>query len=284
MKKTIPQFDEVHAIIKQTEDTIDAIYKGSNDFVEPPLPLNFRVLKEAVRESERLQEKHDQLARLYDELESYSFALSNIVRSPLRRINSYANILAEEDGKNGADKMVSAIIKNTKELNHQFDCFIDLINLSRKVLRKKSVSVQNIISAIYKNEFSQAVSSQLHLTEMRDTEAEPELAERVIREILCNSFRFRKKKGRLQINAGWDEEKHAYFIEDNGIGFPPEYAESVFDLFKRLNKEDEYPGAGTGLTAVKKIIALHRGKVWIEAASGIGCTVFFAFKRKDDDN
>ncbi|MFP4385236.1 MAG: sensor histidine kinase [Spirochaetia bacterium] len=280
MKNTTLQFDEVRSIIKQTEDTIDAIYKGTPNKAEPALPLNFRVLKEAVGESERLQKKNLQLAQLYYDLESYSFALSNIVRAPLRRIKGYANVLADDviDNNNDAGGMVSAIIKNTKELSDQLDCFIDIINISRKNPQMKSVSIKNILSSIYKNEFADTDSSDLHIREMPDTEADPELAERVIREILSNSFRFRKKKGRLRIHTGWDSEKKVFYISDNGIGFPPEYSEAVFELFRKLNKEVEYPGTGTGLTVVKKIIELHKGRIWIEARSGTGCSVYFTFK------
>ncbi|HLP18661.1 MAG TPA: ATP-binding protein, partial [Chitinophagales bacterium] len=61
-------------------------------------------------------------------------------------------------------------------------------------------------------------------------------------------------------------------VEDNGIGFEPEYSEKIFGLFQRLHGRSEYAGTGIGLAIVKKIVENHRGIVLAKGKQGQGAT------------
>ncbi|MEZ4473030.1 MAG: ATP-binding protein [bacterium] len=62
-------------------------------------------------------------------------------------------------------------------------------------------------------------------------------------------------------------------VQDNGIGIDERYHQQVFELFRRLNHQDDYPGAGTGLNLVRRIVEDHRGTIGITSAPGAGTTV-----------
>ena len=105
--------------------------------------------------------------------------------------------------------------------------------------------------------------------------------------ILSNAIKFRKASGSVEINVHSTklsrQEKHVlglrgnnnfYKIEvqDNGIGFEPEYSEKIFQIFQRLNGKSEYPGSGIGLAICKKIVEKHNGLIFAKSLPDQGAT------------
>jgi signal transduction histidine kinase len=61
-------------------------------------------------------------------------------------------------------------------------------------------------------------------------------------------------------------------VQDNGIGFDPEYNEKIFDTFTRLNSKDQYEGTGLGLSLARKIVERHGGFIHANGVIGVGAT------------
>jgi signal transduction histidine kinase/tetratricopeptide (TPR) repeat protein len=65
-----------------------------------------------------------------------------------------------------------------------------------------------------------------------------------------------------------------YSVEDNGVGFPPEVAEKIFDLFWSAHDRAEYKGTGVGLAIVKRIVERHGGRAWASSRPEGGATFY----------
>ena len=71
------------------------------------------------------------------------------------------------------------------------------------------------------------------------------------------------------------------WVQDNGIGIPPEAHERIFDMFERMHGQEEYPGTGIGLTIVRKAMDRMGGRVGVESEPGKGSRFWIELDRTE---
>jgi light-regulated signal transduction histidine kinase (bacteriophytochrome) len=59
-------------------------------------------------------------------------------------------------------------------------------------------------------------------------------------------------------------------VEDNGVGFDQQFSRQIFQIFHRLNSNDQFEGTGIGLALCEKIVTNHHGLIDAEAVEGSG--------------
>jgi len=105
----------------------------------------------------------------------------------------------------------------------------------------------------------------------------------VFANLIDNAIKYMKPQGEARIHVGCSNggDTHTFFVRDSGLGIHANDHGRVFRLFTRL-ANDGPAGEGLGLTAVKKIVEKHGGRVWVESALGEGSTFWFTLPKEMD--
>ena len=104
--------------------------------------------------------------------------------------------------------------------------------------------------------------------------------EQVFQNLISNAVRHMDKKmGKIRIGCRENNLEWTFFVEDNGPGIARQHFERIFQIFQTLKPRDEVESTGIGLSIVKKVVELHKGRVWLESEVGQGSTFFFTLPK-----
>jgi signal transduction histidine kinase len=108
------------------------------------------------------------------------------------------------------------------------------------------------------------------------------LLRQVFVNLFGNALKFSRSLDDALVEVGVAADDTAFttvFVRDNGVGFPPQHAQRLFDSFSRFHGRD-YPGHGIGLDIVKQIVERHGGQAWAEPGSPRGAVFYVRLPRR----
>jgi len=113
----------------------------------------------------------------------------------------------------------------------------------------------------------------------------PTEIKQLFQNLVMNAIKFRKPDviPQIKITASKKYGFWEFICKDNGIGIEEQHKERIFIIFQRLHTRTEYQGSGIGLSRCKKIVELHRGKIWVESAPRIGSMFHFTLPNGTKD-
>jgi light-regulated signal transduction histidine kinase (bacteriophytochrome) len=228
----------------------------------------------------------EEVKRKNKELESFSYSVSHDLRSPLRSIQGFSQMLLEEcrdtlsdKGKKSLDRIVAA----SARMGQLIEGLLNLSRVTRAEIGHESVDLSSIARELVAELRQQESGRQVEcvIGESVVAHGDPTLLRLVLQNLLGNAWKFTGRQERARIEFGTSEEssERAYFVRDNGAGFEMSYADKLFGAFQRLHGEQEFPGIGIGLATVQRIVDRHGGRVWAVGAPGKGATISFTLKR-----
>lgn len=246
-----------------------------------------RTAESALRElnidlEARVKSRTAELESSLRELESFSYSVSHDLRSPLRGINGFASLLAEDYGEkldDTARDYLNRISSATVRMGNLIDELLDLSRISRLPMRKIEIDLAAVGRSI--------------VEEFRDTEpmreievviaphvpvrADPGLIHIALSNLLGNAWKFTcgKDRPRIEFGSRTVDGEQQIFVLDNGAGFDMSNSQLLFRPFSRLHRPSEFPGTGIGLATVARIIQRHGGRIWADAQVGQGAGFYF---------
>jgi signal transduction histidine kinase len=248
-----------------------------------------RQATELKHHSREMSAMNENLTNANKDLESFSYSVSHDLKSPLRRLRSFLDILEEDAGptlnKPGRESL--AII--TMEARKMTELINDLLiygRIGRTDMRLAPTNLRPLIDEVIRNLEPELKHREVDwkIDPLPDVMCDPGLLRQALANLIDNAVKFTRGRKPARIEIGVlpsksDDKEVTFYIKDNGSGFDMQYASSLFEPFQRLHTQEEFEGTGVGLANVHRIIRRHGGRVWAEAATDKGATFYFTLKR-----
>jgi light-regulated signal transduction histidine kinase (bacteriophytochrome) len=245
----------------------------------------------------RVQERTKQLGvanqvleRSNLDLQQFAYVASHDLQSPLRSISGFVQLLQMEyRGK--LDEQAQDWIRRTVQSIRQMQTLIrDLLSYSRVDARSRPFT-RIPFSDIVGDALTQ-LDSSIHDSAAQVTwDALPEvLGDRsqlvqLVQNLIGNGLTYRgSDPPRIHLSAKHSGEEWIFSVRDNGIGIPPQFHQQIFEIFKRLHDQKEYPGTGIGLAVCRRVVNRHGGRIWVESEFGHGSTFCFTIPEGTEPN
>jgi PAS domain S-box-containing protein len=235
----------------------------------------------------KVSERTAQLETVNKELEAFTYSVSHDLRAPLRIIDGFATILAE-DAVGLDERMmrnVKTIARNATRMGQLIDDLLNFSRLGRTQIKIANVDMRNLVDQVL-DEFHSAdivKATKISVKKISPAHGDASLIKQVWVNLLSNAIKYSSKKAQPEVEVGMmnDTGVPTWYVKDNGAGFSMEYASKLFGVFSRLHKQDEFEGTGVGLALVQRIITRHGGKVWADAKINEGATFYFTLTNEE---
>lgn len=232
-----------------------------------------------------VEERTNQLQEKNKELETFSYSVSHDLKTPLRHIQGYSNILFEEYSSKldkEAIRLINIINKSTDKMANLIDDLLEYTKTIQHNINPEEIDVNELIRQIIK-EFDDEINIKnikINIQNLDKIKGDLSMIKQVFVNLISNAIKFTRYKNKPYIEIGSIMKKNkkeiTYYIKDNGAGFDMKYMDKAFKVFQRLHNETEFQGTGIGLAIVKKIIDKHGGKLWAESKIDAGATFYFS--------
>lgn len=238
---------------------------------------------------ESVTERTLQLEESNKELEAFAYSVSHDLRAPLRGIDGFSQVLADElkdDLSPEGQRYLYRIRFNAQRMQELIDDLLRFSRLSRQELRHEKVDVNRIVVELrhLMDADPNGARCDWHVEDLPACQGDPGLIRQVFSNLFDNARKYAGNRDQPKIEVGalsLDEEHQrvTYFVRDNGVGFDMAYADKLFGVFQRLHRAEEYEGTGVGLATVQRIVRRHEGRVWAESAPDEGATFYLTLEK-----
>ena len=216
------------------------------------------------------------------ELETFAYSVAHDLKAPLRGIDGYSRLLMEDhlDKLDDEGRMfVETIHNSSNEMGQLIDDLLDYSRLERRELQTNRIELRPLVDSTLQSKRREVTDREIDfVVEVNGCSviADTSGLTQSLNNYLDNAIKFtgRIAHPRIEIGSRETEKTCVLWVKDNGVGFDMKYHNRIFEIFQRLNRNEEYPGTGIGLAIVRKAMERMGGKAWAESEVGKGATFY----------
>ena len=235
-----------------------------------------RDLTERRKGEEELKASEARLRQSVLELERFAYTISHDLRSPLRAIQGYSHFLSERlagrldpESLGMLQRMGTAAVR----LDHLIRDLLSYSAVARTEIHPEEVDLDEILEYMASH-YPQLSKASLRIRKpLGRVRVQPSFLIQVLSNLLDNAVKFVPHDRMPEVDV-WtergEEGRTLLFVQDNGIGIPPEAWGKIFEPFTRLNPSGDAEGTGIGMAIVKTAVERMGGRVSLESELGKG--------------
>lgn len=260
-------FENYHIPLKDNEGKIYGVLTIGHDITN------------IMEANDQLETVNAKLLKSNRDLEQFAYVASHDLQEPLRKIQTFTNLLGEHLNDPVQLKKYQEKINQSSSRMQQL--IQDVLNFSR-ISNAEEAFVQVDLNSIIrhlKTDFELLLREKhavINCPVLPVIKGIPLQITQLFSNLISNSLKYTKHNPVIDIS--WqqltEDEVRQYpklnfmipYLEitftDNGIGFEPEYSEKIFAIFQRLHGKQAYSGTGIGLALCRKIVENHNGVIY----------------------
>lgn len=243
-----------------------------------------------IESEDLLRHKNKELERYIESnisLENFANIASHDLKSPLRTILSFTQLLEREIKDDLSDKnkiFFSHIIKSSKNMQVLIDNILLFSKLSAVELNIEEIVFQPFLDFTI-TQIQDEVNASNSIIRFKNIpqfiRTDKVKVGQVLQNLIRNGIKFKRPNTKPEITISIvNQDTHWQInVEDNGIGIEEKYVDEIFQIFKRLNRKGDYPGSGIGLSTCQKIVKSFGGEIWVNSIVGQGSTFSFTIPK-----
>lgn len=210
-----------------------------------------------------------ELTRSNSDLQSFAYAASHDLRSPMKAISDLAEwTLEDAQDELSADNVekLELLCSRSRRLSALLDDLLDYARADGADASQGTLDLRAELDAL----------SELHDPEGRyPIEVIDETGpvgchvtpvRQILRNLVSNAIKHHDRPGgRISATCRHAGDRIEIRLSDDGPGIPARYHARIFDLFQTLESRDVVEGSGIGLSLIRKLAQRHGGEVWVES-------------------
>ncbi len=269
-------------------DNVVGILKESQQLLEANRQLQ-KQSRQLQRLTEELRAAYEQLQALDLRKDEFLYTVTHELRTPLTSIRALAEILADnpELAEGERQRFQQTIIRETERLTRLISLVLDLekFESGQATLAREPVPVAGLfeeaVDAVGQLLRDKHIALDLSVpADLPALSADRDRLMQVLVNLLSNAIKACRGDGsgriRLRVAGARAGAALTLIVADNGKGIAAGEQEHIFDkFFQARHQTTRKPeGTGLGLAITRKIVELHRGRLWVESQPEQGATFY----------
>jgi PAS domain S-box-containing protein len=240
------------------------------------------LLQKIQHHADELELRVAERERTNAELEAFSYSVSHDLRSPIRAIEGFTDIVLTDFGGQLPAQVVELLQNVAVSATRMNRLVEDLLNYSRLGRIEVEPVPVNIAAALKaaKEQIEEALRDKVKISvdSSLTVSANMAMLTQTLFNLINNGLKFYPpgQTPHVEVTGRRDGRNIVIEVCDEGIGIAPQHLERIFQVFERLHSTEAYPGTGIGLAIVKRGISRIGGKVWVESAPGKGSRFYIS--------